>query len=455
MPANRQFVVAMLLAFAGILPDERLAAAQESAPGASATQPAPRVPSVQPRRRRRSRSDQPRLARSSDRAWSSAPNMMGDSTSGACGAFGFQTSDGALNMIVEHPTFACSRANIAENNSPIVRDRVYFTYRHFHNITPTNIFDRHLNDLDINRYTLGFEKTFFDGQASIELRAPINQQLSSDLAFSHFGSGSFGAGPPRLAGLPITDTITNWGNLTLIGKLSLIEGEEGMISGGLAVNVPTAPGVNIAGVIRDQNFPFDPNDPNDTGPVNLAFQARVENETVNLSPFLAAVWTPNERFFAQGFLQVDVAANPSRATLTIAPGSNIFGSSPDVTDLRTSIQQQTIFRTNLGAGFWHFHNPRATGVTGFASMIEIHHTTTLQEAKISRTAIFELDRQRSSTLDLVTGNLANRVDLVNLAYAPVIEFGRLTVQNAFVVPLSTGDNRAFDFEYSLLVNRRF
>jgi len=90
--------------------------------------------------------------------------MIGDTSAGGCGSLSFQ---GVVGITFEHPTFNCNRLNIAENNSPTPRDRVYFQYNHFHNITELDILggflwdNRGTNDLSIDRFTFGLEKSFF------------------------------------------------------------------------------------------------------------------------------------------------------------------------------------------------------------------------------------------------------------------------------------------------------
>src|SRR5262249_26826731 len=57
-----------------------------------------------------------------------------------------------------------ARVKISEDNSPIPADRLFFLYNFFQNAiqlpTPTTHY------IDIDRYTFGAEKTFFDGQGS-------------------------------------------------------------------------------------------------------------------------------------------------------------------------------------------------------------------------------------------------------------------------------------------------
>jgi hypothetical protein len=90
---------------------------------------------------------------------------------------------------------------ISENNSPMPTDRVYLTFNHFTD-----------GSFEINRETFGFEKTFLDGQASIGLRLPFEQD-------------SFGS---------------DVGDLSIIAKYAFLNApsQGAVVSGGLAVALP-------------------------------------------------------------------------------------------------------------------------------------------------------------------------------------------------------------------------
>lgn len=386
--------------------------------------------------------------------------MLGDTSAGGCATFGFQTAPiqsnlgqfgaAAQTVTISHPAFACSRANLAENNSPVPRDRIFFSYRHFHNASSTNVLGNVPHDLNINRYTLGFEKRLGEGNFSLGLLAPLNEQLSSNLAFSRTRPGGPGT-QALLNHLPLADTDTQWGNLTAIGKIRWLQTSTFFGSIGLGVGAPTAPRVRLDGLLNDPAFPLDPQNPLAVAPVQLQFTSTVFNQTVNLTPYLAGLWTPNDRLFAHGFFQIDVPTNPSRFDLSFTPGSNLAGVPLGVNQFTGRLHQQTLLRLNLGAGMWHYRNPHASLITGLATMVEVHYTTTLQDAVLTTPTA----NSGNGLISVVAGNMANRVDIVNLAISPVIQLGQTSVQNGFVIPLSTLDNRPFNFEYALLVNRRF
>lgn len=377
---------------------------------------------------------------------SAAPNMIGDTTGGGCGSLTFS---GAVGAQVSHPTFACSRLNIAENNSPIVRRRDYLSYRHFHNASDISIFPNDpgggQNSLHIERFTLGFERPVFEG-TSVELRVPINHELNSNLNFSQT------TGP--VIDLPLDDATQELGNLALILKHRLRDGKTYYLSGGVSLNIPTAPDVTLRGFIDDDEFPVTEDAMGNPIllPVEVDFNGVVRNETWNLSPFLAGVWTPNEKWFTQGFLQVDIPLNRSQASLDFTgtiPGANI----PDFNEADL-IAQQTLMRVNVGVGRWWFRHPCAF-VRGIATMLEVHHTTTLEDAELLGPVSLIPGQGGVPETVLRVGNLANRVDSTNVVLGVPIQTAWLDIYNGFIAPVTTGDNRGFDFEYNLMIQRRY
>ena len=97
------------------------------------------------------------------------------------------------------------------------RDRVYFRYNHFQAATEVDIFSdspmgshSHLN---IDRFTFGLEKTFFNGQASVEVRVPFSRELNSNIDISDIQG--------VLSNIPLEDYALEFGNVSVIGKVLL------------------------------------------------------------------------------------------------------------------------------------------------------------------------------------------------------------------------------------------
>jgi hypothetical protein len=188
---------------------------------------------------------------------------------------------------------------IAENESPAPQDRVYFANNYYGDVrgpqsgpnspfvasttstttvvtgrnnvatvtTTTNAVLPGAPSVNVNRETFGFEKTFLDGNASVEVRLPFLQQPST---FDGFGSDCIG-------------------DLTIIGKYAfyLDRSTGNVISGGLAVTAPTGPAIaTTQGNLRD----------------------------TLLQPFVGYLWN-FDRVFVQAFHSVVVPTDASDVTI--------------------------------------------------------------------------------------------------------------------------------------------
>jgi len=65
---------------------------------------------------------------------------------------------------------------IADNQSPVPQDRVYFTFNFFNDVNNrlNNAFETAFTGVQIYRYIWGFEKTFNDGRGSFGMQLPLN-----------------------------------------------------------------------------------------------------------------------------------------------------------------------------------------------------------------------------------------------------------------------------------------
>ena len=388
-----------------------------------------------------------------------APDMLGDTSGGACGAL---MVNGSLAAEVGHPTFACSRLNIAESNSAVVRNRSYFTYRHFNDASTIDVFSRFpigdRNEIDIDRFTFGMERVLWCG-LSLESRLVVNNQLNSNLTFSQ----TTGPAPGQsIQSLPTNDREVEFGNLSFILKRALVERQDFYCSSGVGVNVPTGKDVRVRVNIDDQNFQiFDPNNPQSvlqTTYIRYNLDSVIRNETVNLSPFFATLWRPNQKWFVQSFAQVDVPLNESFASynsLLEAPNDGVNESS----SANGQLEQQTLMRINLGVGRYLYNCCRCGRRESLALMTEFHYTTTLEDANLAVVnqivPSFNVGGTATDPIDLQIGNLQNRVDNLNLVVALPYQNGNFIMTNGFALPLRQDTDKSFDFEYALQVGTRF
>jgi len=175
---------------------------------------------------------------------------------------------------------------IAENASPVPQDRAYFTFNSFNSVrgpfndAPTSITTTTntqqtttifpaapLAVANVQREVLGIEKTFLDGNASIELRLPFVQSRGNVDALN----------------------TGNVGDLTIIGKYAFIldptTGD--VLSAGLGVTAPTGSSVVTT-----------------AGPIHSTL----------LQPWIGYIWN-RDRFFLNAFHSIIVPTDSRDVTL--------------------------------------------------------------------------------------------------------------------------------------------
>lgn len=241
------------------------------------------------------------------------------------------TTPVAFTRTIVVPVPAAGAFKIAENASPRPVDRVFFTWNYFDDLrgpqtgfngplqnantlvtpVPGGVATSTVNTFipgtpqlvtDLYREVFGFEKTFLDGNASIELRVPFVQLLSN---LDGFG-------------------VRNIGDLTLITKLALLNNREtsNVFSVGLAVTVPTGPGIDtIDGDLH----------------------------STLLQPWFGYIWN-RDRFFLQAFHSVVIPTDPRDVTL---------------------------FFNDVGLNYWLYRGEPDRLVSFVVPMVEAHVTTPL------------------------------------------------------------------------------
>jgi hypothetical protein len=475
---------------------------------------------------------------------SGAPNMVGDLL-GAGRSVSFIINRDRGPVFIE----ALGAANIvnpkvADDNSPLPQDRIGFRYNYFSNaLSITGLSDQlapaplrsldgfarptQTKDYDFNLYTFNFERTFLDGRASAELRLPIRTTLSSNVNYSvgtiqgSFRTRGEGAGQPFVYFNPRTGTIvaipapnlatadqiarqqglaplsslnvnatpektfgqtdTELDNISVVLKALLWRDEALAVSGGLAVTAPTG---------RDTRFTvtdYLPSNPglNDVGTMRVR-EFNVSRDTWGLAPYAAVLYTPREsRFFAQGFVQVDVPVGEDgvRYTETTPVVLNpIIPVTRDPRDPRGNVLtppftstarvgDQTLLHMDFGTGFWLLRDPNRTWLNGVIPTLEVHYTTTLNNARIATLpndpSLISVPTGRvlpGGTAEVTdvfppsptVGNLRNRLDLVNLTVGTTfVVANQATVATAVALPLRGGDNRTFDWEFQVQLNWYF
>lgn len=312
------------------------------------------------------------------------------------------------------------RTKIMENNHTLPRDRVSFSYNHFHNAISTDefrlpgrgasnvtttpdVFTRR-NLQSVNRYTLGFEKTFESGQSSVEFRLPLVGDLQNN------------------PGMDVVSQNGNVGNFSVILKRLFFTAEDFALAAGLGINLPT--GSDATGSIGNVGW-------------------EVSNEAVHYLPYVGVAGSPGDFWFYQAFAQLDVAGSGNPVDVTDSAGQERVG----------RLNDQTLLFLDATGGAWLYRNP-ASRLAGIASILELHYTTTLQDAD----AFGVVGRGSSfSESVLVFGNANNRLDILNgtVGLHTVLRNGT-SFRVGGVFPLhQRDDKRLFDAEVQAAVNVPF
>lgn len=315
----------------------------------------------------------------------------------------------ALKLKVTGELPVPGRVKVAENNSAMPDNRIFFTYNHFHNAVQSGFVD--ISDplltvaderrVHAERYTVGFEKMLFDGNWSVEMRMPIVGINESVVNPGFYGSGM------------------GVGNLAILNKFLLYRDYTTAFSVGTSVSAPTG---QDATLIIDQEI------------------FRVRNEAVHLTPFVGFLHVPNDRWFYQGFTEIDIPLGGNRVDARDLPTGN---------ELELGVlNAQTVACFDLSIGRWWYRDPFAPNVTAVSTLFELHYATSLEDAdSLVGTAT-------ASNYDF--GNFRNRFDAITLTVGMDVEIrNRVNLRLAGMLPLTGRDDRFFDSEIQAFINWRF
>jgi len=302
------------------------------------------------------------------------------------------------------------RVKLSDQFSPFPATRIFYNYHLFGNAG----IDVLGNDIDINRSTFGFERSFFSENASIEFRIPIQSGVGKDQNLA--GNGAVGQRSSQL------------GNIAISTKLLLSRDQFQSYSVGLATLLPTAPDADVFDG-TDQIF-------------------KVANETVSIIPFVAANFTPNQQTWITFYSQADFSANgDSVSSFVDSRLSSPYSATPLLTE---TFNQQHLLSLDMTIGRWLYQNPNAPFLRGFATFFELHYTTTMNDADSVTAGNVDPNAQ-----DVVT-NGSNRLDILDTTVGIRAQLGEsLFVTAAYVAPLRTGVEKSFDSEFNLNISRYF
>jgi hypothetical protein len=214
-----------------------------------------------------------------------------------------------------------SDVKIAEGESPRPVDRVFFKYNYYNNVEPERWQGptQSIHNVDLYRYSFGFERTFFDQTVSIGVRIPFDV---IDAEPKNFLAPDPVTGALHVAtGTGLNDP--SFGNVSAILKAIIWQDKEtgSLLSAGATISVPTASTKLI-----------------NPGQSTLAY----------VQPFGGFIFSRGD-FFVQGF---------SSITAPVASAESI------------------VWFNDLGVGFYAYR----THAASIAPMLEVHVASPLRQA---------------------------------------------------------------------------
>ncbi len=287
---------------------------------------------------------------------------------------------------------AVRRFKIAENNSPLPKNRVYLHYNYFNDVKA--------GFGDVHRYAVGFEALLFDGLASLETRVPFALTLDNDQVVNSTGARDF-----------------EFGDLLMVWKLLLLQTNRFAFAGGIGLSVPTASGSRLYFADGRELL-------------------NISNDSVHYLPYIAYAFAPNDRFFNETFFQFDLDGKGDRV-FADAAGASTGASLP----LIGRLNDASIMFVDTTFGWWLCKDTRGGKVSGIAPIVEFHYGTTVN------------DTDAVAGNGLTVADISRRLDILNLTLGthfvprrgPQMSLG-------MVLPLRHRDDRPFDYEGILQLN---
>jgi hypothetical protein len=219
-----------------------------------------------------------------------------------------------------------SAVKIAEGESPRPLDRAFVKFNYYNNLNKarwTNPTEP-IHNVDLFRYTVGMEKTFFDESVSLGLRIPFYTMTADAKEFRAVPDPAAGGLVP-LPGGPGFDT-SHFDNIVAIAKAVLWEDRStgNLISAGATISFPTASSKKL-----------------DPGMSTLMF----------MQPFGGFIWTSDD-LYVHGF---------SSITLPVASAESI------------------VLFNDVGVGYFAYRASAASSlVTAVGPTLELHVATPLR-----------------------------------------------------------------------------
>lgn len=285
---------------------------------------------------------------------------------------------------------------LAENVSPIPRDRIFMNYSLFNRVPLT------AEGIDVSRFSPGFEKTFLDKQASLEVRTPFSTTLDNSI----LTDGSTGTGKLQ------------FGNIFLSLKGVLIGTESWAITGGTSLILPTAQDTRLI---------------NSNGLELL----NISNQSVHLMPFLGAVVTPTSDCYIQSIVQID----------TPLSGNSVFERSSDGEYFESGkLNNFTMLYSDIAMGYWLYRAPSQNrgGILGIIPTLELHWNQSLTNSD-----------SVSTDFGTINGTVS-KFQNFNITSGVTFQLPRKTrLALGYAVPVGNSQDQLFNSELRVMLNRYF
>ena len=304
----------------------------------------------------------------------------------------------------------------AEGNSAIPRDRLIFNHSFFDNVPLAQ------PGVSVNRFTPGFEKTFFDQNASIQVQVPFATTLDTDFLFDG------------------NDNLTErnevvFGDVGLIFKGVLYEVPSLMVSGGLQVTIPTG---------EDQTFDI-------INPLNgqRSQFAEIQTESVHVMPYLATLIN-EDRLWVQSVLQFDFDANGSPFLLNQTP-FQVGNAASTLTRVGRLNEASFVFADfSFAYDLYRSREQTGNGLASFAPVIEFHYNRSISDADSVAIAT-------GNNVDVAQFGATNReFELLNMVIGGSMIWkngSRLSV--GYATPIAGGSDKEFDGELRVFYSYHF
>ena len=334
------------------------------------------------------------------------PEMMGDFFGPGGSPSVFVRSNGlnsdpyfaqTYHATVPSAGYTLGRMKLAENSSPIPRDRIFFNYSHFTGVPLAN------QPISVNRYAPGFEKTFLDKLCSFEMRTPFGSSIDNDILANGLSSNNQ----------------FQFGNLFLSVKGVLIHRGNWLVTAGSSLLLPTAADTRVIDPTTNQEF------------------LRFDNKSTHIMPFIGGAFIPNARIFTQWMVQCDIDTN----------GTPVIATDYNAQQRKIgTLQDFTLLYTDLSVGYWLYQaaGSQRRMVTGIAPVAELHYNRSLNSADSVSDATNQINQVIAD------------FDNVNIQAGLVFSLhNNSRLAFGYATPLGNSFDRVFDKEFRVTLNRYY